>query len=68
MAVEAARHIEVRVDADGEGGATVVVPPIPPVPPVPGFGGKTIVGTLNGGGIDIKLTSMNGAITLRQAD
>ena len=29
------------------------------------FGGKSIVGTLNGGGVDIKLTSMNGTITIR---
>jgi len=42
------------------------VAPIPPIPPVPNFGGKSIVGTLNGGGIDIKLTSMNGTITLRE--
>lgn len=42
------------------------VAPIPPIPPVPNFGGKAIVGTLNGGGVDIKLTSMNGTITLRE--
>ncbi|MEJ1973835.1 MAG: DUF4097 family beta strand repeat-containing protein [Lacunisphaera sp.] len=40
--------------------------PMPPIPPVPNFGGKSIVGTLNGGGVDIKLTSMNGTITLRE--
>jgi hypothetical protein len=39
---------------------------VPPIPPLPNFGGKSIVGTLNDGGVDIKLTSMNGAITLRQ--
>ena len=33
---------------------------------VPSIGGKTIVGELNGGGIDIQLTTMNGAITLKQ--
>jgi len=42
-------------------------PPHPPRMPVfPTFGGKSIVGTLNGGGVDIQLASMNGAITLRQ--
>lgn len=41
--------------------------PLAPLPPVPNFGGKSIVGTLNGGGVDIKLTSMNGTITLRQS-
>jgi hypothetical protein len=34
---------------------------------MPNFGGKSIVGTLNGGGVDIKLTSMNGTITLRES-
>lgn len=45
----------------------IPVAPVPPVPPVPGFGRKTITGTLNGGGVDITLTSMNGTITLREA-
>ncbi len=40
--------------------------PVAPIPPLPNFGGKSIIGTLNGGGIDIKLTSMNGTITLRE--
>lgn len=55
----------VRVNVNGED-VVVAVPPIPPLPPMPNFGGKSIVGTLNGGGIDIKLTSMNGTITLRE--
>ena len=44
--------------------------PAAPAAPAPGgsfVGGKSIVGTLNGGGIDIALSSMNGAITLRRA-
>lgn len=41
-------------------------PPAPAIPPLPGFGGKSIVGTLNGGGVDIQLSTMNGTITLRQ--
>jgi len=44
-----------------------VAPVVVPVPPLPNFGGKSIIGTLNGGGIDIKLTSMNGTITLRES-
>ncbi len=48
-------------------GHAVAIPPIPPMPPMPNFGGKSIVGTLNGGGVDIKLTSMNGTITLRES-
>lgn len=40
---------------------------VAPTPPLPGWGGgKSIVGTLNGGGVDIQLSTMNGTITLRQ--
>jgi hypothetical protein len=37
---------------------------LPPLPPI--TGGKLVTGTLNGGGIDIKVSTMNGEITLRQ--
>lgn len=63
-AVVASVDAQVSVNVDGVP-AVAPVPPVPPIPPMPNFGGKTIVGTLNGGGVDIKLTSMNGAITLR---
>jgi hypothetical protein len=69
-AAEAARAtVDVSVDANVNVNADAVppIPPIPPIPPMPNFGGKSIVGTLNGGGVDIKLTSMNGAITLRES-
>ncbi|MDF9827681.1 hypothetical protein M2447_001780 [Ereboglobus sp. PH5-10] len=33
---------------------------------MPSVGGKTITGALNGGGIDIQLTTMSGPITLKQ--
>lgn len=39
----------------------------PRAPRVPSLGGKTVTGTLNGGGVDITLSSMNGTITVRQA-
>jgi len=43
--------------------------PVPPVPPLPPFAvGKSITGTLNGGGVDISLATMNGSITVRQSD
>lgn len=42
-------------------------PHAPRAPIVPIFGGKAIVGTLNGGGVDISLATMNGTITLREA-
>lgn len=38
--------------------------PRPPMPPI--TGGKLVSGTLNGGGVDIKVSTMNGEITLRQ--
>jgi len=47
-------------------GATPRAPRAPRAPRPPTFGGKSITGTLNGGGTDIALTSMNGTITLRQ--
>ncbi|HEX2861221.1 MAG TPA: hypothetical protein VHN79_06260 [Lacunisphaera sp.] len=62
MSVDASVNADVNVNIDG-----MPVPPVPPTPPMPNFGGKSIVGTLNGGGVDIKLTSMNGTITLRQS-
>jgi hypothetical protein len=39
-------------------------PPHPPMPPI--TGGKLVSGTLNGGGVDIKISTMNGEIMLRQ--
>lgn len=51
---------------EGHGHPVPVVAPVPPVPPGAWGGGKSITGTLNGGGIDISLSSMNGTITLRQ--
>jgi hypothetical protein len=69
-AADAAKNaIEAATEA-GEippGTAVPPVPPMPPMPPMPNFGGKAIVGSLNGGGIDITLTSMNGTITLRES-
>jgi hypothetical protein len=41
-------------------------PPRAPRAPMSITGGKQVTGTLNGGGIDIKMSSMNGEITLRQ--
>jgi hypothetical protein len=40
----------------------------PPLPPsIPAIaGGKVVSGTLNGGGIEIQVTTMNGNITLRK--
>ncbi len=68
---EVRREVEAAVAESG--GRTPAAPrapraPRPPkIPSFSGFGGKSIVGTLNGGGVDISLTSMNGTITLRQS-
>ncbi|MEO7598322.1 MAG: hypothetical protein ABIV50_05290, partial [Opitutus sp.] len=40
------------------------VPPTPPLPPM--TGGKIVTGTLNGGGPEIRITTMNGDVTLRR--
>jgi hypothetical protein len=47
-----------------------MIPSPPPIPPVPGSitGGKLVSGTLNGGGVDIKISTMNGEITLRRTN
>lgn len=67
-AIEASVEASVQASVDASvNGVHISIPPMPPMPPMPNFGGKSIVGTLNGGGVDIKLTSMNGTITLREA-
>ncbi len=41
--------------------------PLPPMAPLPPMtGGKIVSGTLNGGGPDIQITTMNGDVTLRK--
>ncbi len=42
------------------------MPPRPPVPPM--TGGKLVTGTLNGGGSDIQVATMNGDVTLRKLE
>lgn len=77
VAQEVARDVQREVQREvsravKEGNGTVVTPrtprapraPRPPMPPI--TGGKLITGTLNGGGVDIKVSTMNGEITLRQ--
>jgi hypothetical protein len=49
----------------GEDGISIPIPPIPPLPPM--TGGKIVTGTLNGGGTDIRISTMNGEVTLRKA-
>jgi hypothetical protein len=42
------------------------VPPVPPLPPM--TGGKTVSGTLNGGGVEIQAATLNGDIVLKKAE
>lgn len=51
-----------------------VRPPQPPAPPrvphlptFPAFGGQAVTGLLNGGGVEVRATTMNGEIQIRQA-
>lgn len=44
-------------------------PPVPPMPAIPTItGGKLVTGTLNGGGPEINVATMNGDVTLRRLD
>lgn len=53
-------------DENAMSDAAAPMPPIPPLPPM--TGGKLVSGTLNGGGVDISVTTMNGDITFRKDD
>lgn len=68
-AEKAARDAE-REAEKAERHGSRAMPPMPPLAPsarLAGLmGGKSVVGTLNGGGIDITLASMNGTVTVRQ--
>jgi hypothetical protein len=70
-AAEAAREGAQAAREDAANAAGKPIPPIPPMPPMPTVlpavsGGKVVSGTLNGGGIEIQVTTMNGDITLRK--
>jgi len=49
--------------------STAPIAPMAPLPPLPPMtGGKIVSGTLNGGGPDIRIATMNGDVTLRKID
>lgn len=55
------KHGNVDVDVD------IDMPPIPPMAPLPPMtGGKMVTGVLNGGGPEIRVTTMNGDVMLRR--
>lgn len=49
---------------DDDAGPQIPVPPVAPLPPM--TGGKIVTGSLNGGGPEIRITTMNGDVTLRK--
>jgi hypothetical protein len=51
-------------DSNDDHEHAIPVPPVAPLPPM--TGGKTVTGTLNGGGAEIRITTMNGDVTLRK--
>jgi Toastrack DUF4097 len=66
---EAAGAADAEAAEDSDAGTPARAPraprqPRPPMPPI--IGGKIVTGTLNGGGVEIKISTMNGEITLRQ--
>ena len=68
----AARDAERQADRerrDRDDDDDTPVAPIPPLPPLPPMtGGKIVAGTLNGGGPEIRIATMNGDVTLRKID
>jgi hypothetical protein len=68
-ALEAAREGAQEGAAEGTLSVPVSVSPVPPMPPIPPIsGGKLVTGTLNGGGAEISVVTMNGDVTLRQLE
>lgn len=43
------------------------LPNLPHVPTFPAFGGQVVTGSLNGGGVEIRATTMSGEIQIREA-
>ncbi len=68
MAREAQNAARQIAQAAREGMAEAGVIPMPPLPPIPPVtGGKLVSGTLNGGGIELQATTMNGDIVVRHS-
>jgi hypothetical protein len=61
---------EAKRQADRGGSSTLMAAPLPPMPPMPPTisGGKLVTGTLNGGGPEISVSTMNGDVTLRKLE
>jgi hypothetical protein len=65
-AAEATREgMRAAAEAMADSGTHLSIPPIPPIPAM--TGGKTVTGTLNGGGPEIQAVTVNGDVILRKA-
>ncbi len=54
--------------SDNDVDVEIPEPPVPPMAPLPPMtGGKIVTGTLNGGGPEIRITTMNGDVVLRKS-
>jgi len=68
-AARAAREAGRNGDHDEDSEDVAPAMPVPPVPPLPPMtGGKIVTGTLNGGGPEIRVTTMNGDVKLRKVE
>lgn len=61
---EAAIAAQDAAHAEHGGNEDAPMAPLPPLPPM--TGGKIVTGTLNGGGPEIRIATMNGDVTLRK--
>lgn len=67
-AAQAARE-GAQAAREAETSVNVNIAPMPPLPPLPPMtGGKIVSGTINGGGPDISIATMNGDVTLRKVE
>jgi hypothetical protein len=68
-AMREANHASHRNDDRNDDEVATPAVPTPPMPPLPPMtGGKIVTGTLNGGGPEIRVTTMNGNVTLRKSE
>ena len=72
---EAAQAVREAAQAARDGAKDITedsvapMPPMPPMAPLPPMtGGKLVTGTLNGGGPEINVATMNGDVTFRQLE
>lgn len=65
-AVAQARTAARAAKEDDDDAPIAPIAPLPPLPPM--TGGKIVTGTLNGGGPEVRIATMNGDVTLRRIE